>query len=489
MLKVLRLSPAPAQPRNMYPEDGIMGLLSTVGEYSNSDFQALPRDTRVIFAESPHVNFISANHGLEPHRKSLSEKQWEKMFASIGAIRCERSQQGTFSAYPTSERAVQCNKFLWQAVQKSSFSTAAAADLFGKNVYCISLPEGLHRFLASVPWKTVEETLVYVLATIAEDEEGAMNVLENELASSLYEKVRTYCRREVHAEPPVEFRAMMDHVFNFIFSLGPWTIPVSLSYISAEDIALLEAGEAPTALKRGSDELQKQNAIMYKLYVDFRIYERFLCPKFSRVELLDVMARVIAGKNHLAAWLAVDELLLSVRNGTAPKRKRPKRSLLGELPLEVVLDCLIPSLILRYADDVPKTASEVPRSELQVRETISMEDVDAKLDAEEQEDSTYDGVEIGREEGNPFQACTSPSPWNLKFMLLEHRTLLQHYYGIPVGDFEETDDDTDSDEDLGDARDELRIEEAFNESQREQPQPGHTRGRSLDILDVTMEVH
>lgn len=474
----------------MQPGDRVLKLLSAVGDYSSSDLRALPRDTRVIFAESPNERFITSTFQTPAQRNSLAEKRWEELFSSIGSLRCERSQEAAFSAYPTTEKAVECNKFLWQAVQNSSFSAKTAADLFEKNVYCISLPEGLYNFLATVSWEAIEETLLYVLATIAEDEDDAMDLLQSELASSLYAQVGAFCQRDSR-EPPAAFRIMMDQVFNFIFSLGPWTIPVSLSYISAEDMGLLENGEAPTALKRGHEEVPRQNAIMYKLYCDFRVYEKFLYPQLSRVQMLDVMARVIAGKNHPSAWSAVDELLLMVKKGQNAAQEKKSQNLLAILPLELVLDFIIPSVIVRYAEDVPSGIAQKSQDVPSSHRSTSMDDVDAELDAMEQDESKFDGMEIGDNQECPFQSYRNPSPWSLKFMLLEHRTLLRHYYGIGADFFDESDDDSESDEEFGDERDGLGMEDADNEGpmERSSQSRSHVRVRDpLDVQEIVIEV-
>lgn len=383
---------------------------TSVNVYSDDELRTIPRHTRTIFAGPLEGGGRASSAPPAAPAGSGSDGP-----SRINPLECKAVPGAAFSAYPTTAHAMACNRFLWHAVQRSSFRSSDAAPLFpGKHVLALCVPDYLHAFLAQVTWRDVEESLFYTLSAAAAGEDGGTQVLERELAASVYKQVAAY---KCSGAPPRAFRLLMDLVFDYMHSLGPWTVPVTLAYLPSD----AEPSQGC------SDGL---SSVMRKLCDDFSEYERVLCPTASRAEVLHIMARVIAGKNNSVVWSAVD-VLLAAQAGVARSIKQARkaseggRKALADLPLDVLLDHLVPSVFQMYASDGAPTRK--PRAaKAHSLGTPSMENVDEALDLEEEEEAEDSSACHGAAARHRLAAY--PCRWSLKFTLLEARAIRRSYY-------------------------------------------------------------
>lgn len=426
-------------------------------KYSTDVLRLLPRGIRIIFAKSPHENYILRRRYLVlAERQSRSATDFQAGLDNVKALRCISESASAFAAYPTSEHDMNVNHFLWRTVQENSFLASEAVDLFEKNVFCVCVPDALYAFLREVSWDQLEDALLFVVSTSAFGEDIGMTVLQDELEYSFLKKVKAYAvgRASQHNRgPPCVFASLMDDVMDRIHSLGSWSLPTTLAYLSASDMGFIDdaisrqirsAGIYPK-LPKCSEKIHSLNQVMWQLYRDWIAYERVLCKDggYSTQAGLDVMARVLAAGNHESTWNAVQAVLACARLSVPLELTRISASLasndlsllgnhegtrpnlLPTVPRDVVFGFLIPSLISSFSTEI----SQVHREDNHILAIDDVVDIDVDGDIEfDQEEGTDSHISEGNMDPClDLDGLASISPWSLKFMLLDNPLMMQYY--------------------------------------------------------------
>lgn len=342
-----------------------------LNSYSREELGKIRGDTRVVF-----TSHLAINPSANPTVPQLEEQETTE-------------RRLCFSAYPTTLHAMVVNKFLWKAVHGNGFDANEALELFPDEnaVFGIELPDALFSFLSKGSWGEVESALIYTISTIARAEDS-LSILEQELVPDFYDKI---CRYEVNGKPPSShFRSLMG-VFDFIPSLGPWTLKASF-------------------LTKGGAE----NPTYWKLYQDFVQYSHVLCPKYPRAEVLDMLVAIVGGGNATSVSSALQALdcaarpqELSMPGGYQEQGDTGGSQTLASLPWDVLLGPVAQAVLMSYADDNPCYVPGQNDSR-----NLSMEEVDSALDLDDSE-------HVHRR---------STCRWSLKFMLLEDNAIREAYY-------------------------------------------------------------
>lgn len=340
-----------------------------LNSYSNEELCKIRGDSRVVFTSRlPCID--------NPSRS-----------ACPGAETSENEHTLRFSAYPTTLHAIDVNIFLWKAVQVNGFEGSNALDLFPEEteIFGIEMPDSLFDFLNNSSWEAVEDALVYTISTIARAEDS-LNILQKELVPNFYEKI---CRYEVNGNAPPKFKTLMS-AFDFIPSLGPWTINA-------------------TFLTKG-----RTNPTLWRMYEDYIVYQSVLCPKFSCAEVLDTLIAVVGGGNATRAATALQGLEALMGQKDLPPSSVQSKILgcsvpdsLPSLPRDVLLGPLAEAVLRMYADDNP---CNILRRQSH-NQCLDMEGVDQMLDFDDTVSLTQN-------------TCR----WSLKFMLLGDSSIRDAYY-------------------------------------------------------------
>lgn len=435
-------------------------------DYSEPELMALPADSRLLFADELADGLLvydapPAPRAFAPRRRrvlksraSVSQAQLTSALSRVRALRCISHGLSTFSLYPTTDQQHHVNRFLWEAANNCSFPAAAAATLFQRNVFIISMPAALFDFLTSVTWEQLEHAVLFVLAHLAADAHG-LDILHEELAPTLAAKLVGGFPSNGPSEgcEPHVFRLLLDLVMDRIVWMGPWVVPTTLCYLSASDMTDLLAERYERPIFSTPEKFELVHTMMWNIYRDWQTYHHILVKEggYSRLEALELMARTISKGTQSLVDGGIRTLLQMTTtehswddipfryegpNSTYPGPEcmypLPHRLLgmshLSRVPEDVVLRLLLPKLCEAYASD----------ETLRRRAPISPPVVEANGD-------TPSSVAV---------------PFSLKFWVLEDHNLLRFYH------------ESDEDGEMSDAEAELVEAELVAEGAAlEQPAP------------------
>lgn len=351
-------------------------------DYTDPELMALPADSRLLFADSLADGLLVYDapptpHGFAPRRRrvlksraSVSHPQLTAALARVRALRCISHGLSTFSLYPTTNQQYHVNRFMWQAANNFSFKAAAAATLFQKNVFIISMPAALFDFLTSVTWEELEQSMLFILIQLSADANG-LQILHDELAPVLSAKLT----QGDHLHGPPEscesraFRLLLDLVMDRIVWMGPWVIPTTLCYLSASDMTELLAHRYERPIFSTPEKFELVHTMMWNIFRDWQTYRHILVKLggHSRLEALEVMARTISKGTQCLVDEGIRTVLqmsaeehccddiafrLSSLRTPLPLTSRPSRkNYLSMLPSDVIVGKLLPKLCEVYASD------------------------------------------------------------------------------------------------------------------------------------------
>lgn len=335
--------------------------MSPLRDYTEAELMALPADSRLIFADGLADGVVTYDitrpPAYDPQRRRIirslspvSRLRLKTALKRVGALRCISHGLSAFSLYPTTDMQYNVNKFLWQAANKSSFRANAAAALFNRNVFILSMPASLFDFLTSVTWEQFERALLFVLVNLANDE-VALDTLRTELAPALARRLTDSVLEEIADScDVVTFKLLMDHVLDRVVWMGPWIVPTTLCYLSASDMTELLARRFQRPIFATPEKFELIHSMMWNIYRDWQTYKHVLITLggLSQLDALQVMARVIAKGRQADAEQSIDALMQSVSTSEGS-------NLLSGLPADIILSAILPKVCQGYASEDPMT--------------------------------------------------------------------------------------------------------------------------------------
>lgn len=349
-------------------------------DYTEAELMALPADSRLLFADdladgvltydnASSRGYASRRRRVLKSRPAVSNAQLTTALARVRALRCISHGISAFSLYPTTDMQYNVNKFLWQAANDFSFKASAAATLFNRNVFIISMPASLFDFLTAVTWEQLEHAMLFVLVNLASDAQG-LDTLHNELAPALAERlVRGSPPDLPEACEPIAFRLLLDHVMDRIVWMGPWIVPTTLCYLSASDMTELLARRYERPIFATPEKFELVHSMMWNIFRDWQTYRHILVKLGgrSRLDALEIMARTISkgtqtlvdeGIRTLLQLISQEHNCHDIPFGVSglqtplPLQPRPRRpTFISLLPTDVILGTILPKLCEVYASD------------------------------------------------------------------------------------------------------------------------------------------
>lgn len=395
-------------------------------DYTETELMALPADSRLLFADNLADGVltydITAPRGYGSRRRrvlrarsTVTHAQLTTALARVRALRCISHGISAFSLYPTTDMQYNVNKFLWQAANDFSFKASAAAALFNRNVFIISMPASLFDFLTAVTWEQLEHAMLFILVNLASDAQG-LQTLHNELAPILAERlVRGSPPDLPEACEPIAFRLLLDHVLDRIVWMGPWVVPTTLCYLSASDMTELLARRYERPIFSTPEKFELVHSMMWNIFRDWQTY-RHILVKFggrSRLDALEVMAHTISkgtqklvdeGIRTLLQLVAEEhnchDIPFDVSSLQTPLRARTRSrrpTYISLLPPDVILGTILPKLCEVYASN--------------------------------ESFGRANPIEVTPQDASPRDHPSSvPVPFSLKSWVLEDLTLQQFYH-------------------------------------------------------------
>lgn len=347
-------------------------------DYSDTELMALPANSRLLFAENLQDGLLT--YQTEQHSssgilripalrrrvlKSIPQLQLRHALSKVKALRCMSHGLSSFSLYPTTQQQYLVNRFLWASANSYSFSARDAATLFQRNVFIISMPASLFDYLTSVTWEQVEYALLFVLVSLARDE-NSTRVLKSELPAELANKFDTMDNLAMKVNLDA-FKLFSDKVLDHIIWTGPWLISTGLCFLSASDMSELLDKRYQRAIFSTPEKFELVHTMMWNIYRDWQTYRELLVAygQMSRLDALELMAKTISrsGQEHMQA--TVKELLELCVGGTALDRgdfpfaldedktclqRKRKRSHFGKLPFNVLMFEIVPKVCKGVAE-------------------------------------------------------------------------------------------------------------------------------------------
>lgn len=359
-------------------------------DYDEAELLALPRNSRLLFAENVHdgsLTYDSTSTWPYTHRKRrilqppgiFSRNYVQNALSRIHALRCISHGLSSFSIYPINEQEYNVSKFLWKAANNFTFQASEAAMLFHRNVFIISMPGFLFEFLTSVTWEQIENALTYVLICLTDGHEG-MQALRKELAPPLVAKVEQFAIVDDPSSlvSPEAFRLLVDILMDRVQWIGPWVIPTSLYYLSASDMTQLFSNRLEHDIFSSPGKYQVMQSMIWNIYRDWQTYHQVLVQNggWTRRDAIKLMTRIIAkgtqakvgetarvvirlstedGNSHTCSDLS----FFPSHEGNAPYTSFPilidglqhkKSSFLASLPFDVIVSKIIPKVFESFAE-------------------------------------------------------------------------------------------------------------------------------------------
>lgn len=352
--------------------------LPPLRDYSETELLALPPDSRLLFADNVHQGLLTYDNPPKLSRRrrvlhpkdALTPQQLQSALQRVRALRCLSHGLSAFSLYPTTDQQYRVNHFLWRAANAYSFEAREAAQLFQRNVFVVCMPAALFDFLTSVSWPQLESTILVILTNLAQGNRG-MGILHSELAPCLSSKLDDYAGMSdpvSHADPHV-FRLMLDLVMDRIVCMGPWVIPTSLCYLSASDMTQLLAHRYERSIFSTPEKFELVHTMMWNIYRDWQTYRQVLVKNGGRprLEALELMARTISKGSQAMVNNGIRTLyqlamesdksdhtcqdISMVKRDGSTTRQRKLVTYISQLPTDVILGKLMPTLCEAYASD------------------------------------------------------------------------------------------------------------------------------------------
>ncbi|PXF45452.1 hypothetical protein BWQ96_04750 [Gracilariopsis chorda] len=319
------------------------------------------------------VKWRHSPHAFRAFRHDSSLAQWTRYGRTIAC----------FNLYPAKEHDLQINHLIWNAAQRGEYCPSDGNLLLHNNILSLSMPREFFHFLRSVSEEELKQSMLEVLALIAEDEDAeGLSLMKSELEPSIWEDLTLYiracetpsCRMDVRSKEGRKLMTAVESLLRFCY-LSPWKIDIYASYISPMELnGMLQCMEknmnvfendldsmqysrdrrlvrsharrpvsssCPTShyfVSSRSNFLTVRNCIFWKMFQDWRRYRMVLVQflGLSPSDAVQIMVDSISRGTQDRAWERAETVLAcSMVDG----------NLFSQLPKEVVFSTIAPYVL------------------------------------------------------------------------------------------------------------------------------------------------
>lgn len=323
-------------------------------QYTQLEEAQIKSDVRMCFAvNSENALLASSDHSQEVEVRKQHARNLRTNMAQLPGLRC-RPGFTAFNIYPTSEKTLAVNKFLWETVHNGYYDSEKGNPLFGENVFVLGLGAELFDFLVHVSLEALDVAIIDFLVllhhqlTIDGDVVGVTK-LQEELLPQVWEQVRSNIGVFENGEPrEPERAATLEHLVQISF-MTPWRVDVLAGYLSTSDMGIF-LNYGPIELSRrlpsfGADSVGVRGSAVLKLYRDWQVYDDVFCKRLSmkRNAALEAMDRAMyCGKSICMYEQAASVVDLC----------EAKNSLFSLLPIELVERAVVPWIVRRNCETI-----------------------------------------------------------------------------------------------------------------------------------------
>lgn len=323
-------------------------------EYTQLEEAQIKSDVRMCFAVSSEKALLAGSDFSQAvARRTAGARALRAQMAQLPGLRC-RPGFTAFNIYPTKNKALEVNTFLWETVHNGFYDSCKGNALFGENVFVLGLGAELFDFLVHVSLEALDVAIIDFLVllhhqlTIDGDAIGVAK-LHEELLPHVWERVHANIGVFENGEPrEPERAATLEHLVQISF-MTPWRVDVLAGYLSPSDVGIL-LDYGPLELSRrlpsfGADSVGVRGSAVLKLYRDWQVYDDVFCQRLcmQRSAALEAMDRAMyCGRSSgmYAQAAAVADLC------------ETPGSLFSRLPLELVERAVVPWLVRRTCETI-----------------------------------------------------------------------------------------------------------------------------------------
>lgn len=206
-------------------------LFANYDERSTKPQFVVPTPT---FTDTLAVTWRHSPHAFRAFRHDSPLSQWTRYARTIAC----------FNLYPAKQTDLQINHLIWNAAQRGEYSPSDGNLLLQNNILSLSMPRDFFHFLRSVSEEELKQSMLEVLALIAEDEDHeGLSLMKSELEPSIWEDLMRYmrptgttsCRMDVRSEEGRKLMTAVESLLRFCY-LSPWKIDIYASYITPTEL-------------------------------------------------------------------------------------------------------------------------------------------------------------------------------------------------------------------------------------------------------------